>query len=53
MTVVTEALIEQVVRGFYAQVRDNPDLGPIFAGAIEDWEPHLAKMMDFWSAVML
>jgi len=53
MTVVTEALIEQVVRGFYARVRDNPDLGPIFAGAIEDWEPHLAKMMDFWSAVML
>lgn len=53
MAAVTEALIEEVVRGFYARVRDNPELGPIFAGAIEDWEPHLAKMMDFWSSVML
>jgi len=53
MAAVTEALIEEVVRGLYTRVRDNPDLGPIFDGAIEDWEPHLLKMMDFWSAVML
>ena len=53
MLSVNEALIEEVVHGFYARIRDNPELGPIFAGAIEDWEPHLDKMVDFWSAVML
>ena len=53
MAAVTEALIEDVVRGFYGRVRDNPELGPIFDGAIQEWEPHLLKMMDFWSAVML
>jgi hemoglobin len=53
MESVTEEMIEELVHGFYGRVRDHPDLGPIFDGAISDWEPHLAKMVDFWSAVML
>ena len=50
---VTEAMIRRVVEGFYGRVRRDPDLGPIFEGAIADWEPHLAKLCDFWSSVLL
>ena len=53
MQSVTEEMIEALVHGFYGRVRTHPDLGPIFDNAITDWEPHLAKMVDFWSAVML
>lgn len=50
---VTEALIETVVRAFYAEVRSDPLLGPVFNAAIADWEPHLVRMCDFWSSVLL
>jgi len=53
MQSVTEEMIEELVHGFYGRVRNHPALGPIFDGAISDWERHLAKMVDFWSAVML
>jgi hemoglobin len=50
---VTEALIETVVRAFYAEVRSDSMLGPVFNAAIPDWEPHLVRMCDFWSSVLL
>jgi hemoglobin len=50
---VTETLIHDQVHTFYAQVRRDPALGPIFNRAIEDWDTHLAKMCDFWSSVLL
>jgi hemoglobin len=28
-------------------------LGPIFNREVEDWDEHLAKLVDFWSSVML
>lgn len=49
---ITEALIEELIRAFYTKVRADGDLGPVFEAEIgEDWEPHLAKMFDFWSSV--
>ena len=48
---ITEPLIEALVRSFYARVRTDAELGPIFATAITDWEPHLRRKMDFWSSV--
>jgi hemoglobin len=52
---VTEEMIHQVVHRFYARIRQDPALGPIFNRVIaeEDWPPHLEKMCDFWSSVML
>lgn len=51
---VDEALIEQLVRRFYQDVRSDLELGPIFAEAVAgDWEPHLRTMCAFWSSVML
>ena len=50
---VTDESIGRLVDEFYARVRDDAALGPVFANAIKDWEPHLATMRDFWSSVML
>lgn len=52
-TGIDEALISDLVDGFYGKVRADPLLGPIFAERIEDWEPHLAQMKRFWSSVAL
>ncbi|UJQ94684.1 group III truncated hemoglobin [Mariluticola halotolerans] len=50
----SEAQIAQLVREFYARVREDARLGPIFAQALgDDWEPHLLTMIDFWSSLML
>jgi len=50
---IDEEMIRTLVHGFYDRVRADAELGPIFNAAIGDWEPHLAKMCDFWSSVML
>ena len=51
---IDEAMIERLVHHFYDRVREDDLLAPIFARAIlDDWAPHLATMIDFWSSVML
>lgn len=52
-TRIDERLIEQLVRGFYARIREDSLLGPIFEARIVDWEPHLQRMCAFWSSVTL
>lgn len=44
--------IDQLVERFYARVRADAQLGPIFAERIADWPAHLARMKTFWSAVL-
>jgi hemoglobin len=55
MSLVSEEQIVQLIDAFYAKVRRDPALGPVFERAIaaESWPVHLAKMYDFWSSVML
>lgn len=51
---VSEEAIVTLVDTFYGKIRENPELGPIFEEAIgDDWQPHLSKMYDFWSSIML
>jgi hemoglobin len=51
---IDEEMIKMLVHAFYAKVKSDPEIGPIFARAIADgWDEHLAKMCDFWSSVML
>jgi hemoglobin len=52
-TGITEAMIERLVRAFYAKVRSDALLSPVFAARIADWEPHLQQMCAFWSSVAL
>jgi hemoglobin len=52
-TVNTEGIAE-LVDAFYAKVRRDPLLGPIFVRAIGDeWDQHLSKMREFWASVLL
>lgn len=50
---ITEAMIRELVVRFYARVRADPSLGPIFEAAVADWDAHLDKLCDFWSSVTL
>ena len=51
---IDEAMVHRMVHGFYARIRADEMLGPIFNGAIQDrWDHHLANMVDFWSSVVL
>ena len=52
-TGITEPLIERLVRAFYAKIRTDAVLAPIFDARIADWEPHLQRMCAFWSSVAL
>lgn len=49
-----DASLEPFLAAFYAKVRRDPDLGPVFAAAIADeaWPAHLATIRDFWSSVL-
>src|SRR5690242_10006707 len=51
---IDEDMIRTLVHGFYARVRQDGEIGPVFNRVIgDDWDTHLAKMCDFWSSVML
>jgi hemoglobin len=51
---IDEGMIKVLVHAFYAKVRNDSEIGPIFTRAIgDDWDGHLVKMCDFWSSIML
>ena len=39
-----------MVHSFYAAVRQDTLLGPIFSTHVRDWDRRLANLMDFWSS---
>jgi hemoglobin len=45
--------LQRLVDRFYAVVRQDPVIGPLFNSAISDWPGHLEKLGAFWSSVML
>lgn len=51
-TGLTEAALERFLRAFYGAARQDPVLGPSFAG-VADWERHIATLTGFWSSVAL
>lgn len=50
---IDSAVIERLVHTFYARVRKDPWLGPIFEGNVTSWGIHLARMCAFWESVTL
>lgn len=50
---VTEEMISDLVDAFYAKVRRDEMLGPIFNSEIKNWTQHLANLCAFWSSVTL
>ena len=41
--------LRDLLRYFYADVRQHGVLGPIFNTHIQDWPAHLAKIGEFWA----
>ena len=52
-TAFDEALLTPLLDRFYARVRADALLGPLFNEAVDDWPHHLERLRDFWSSVML
>lgn len=50
---ITPEQITQVVKVFYAHVRQHETLGPVFAAHISDWVEHEKKITDFWRNAIL
>ena len=50
---MNEEQLAVLVDRFYAKVREDEVLGPVFNSAIADWPEHLEKLTAFWSSVML
>ena len=50
---ITEESLKRLVDTFYARVRQDDLIGPVFNGAIDDWPEHLERLQAFWSSVML
>lgn len=50
---LTEDELARLVERFYARVRADALIGPVFNRAIGDWPHHLDKLTHFWSSVML
>ena len=52
-TGLDEEALSRLVSLFYARVRVDAALAPIFDAAIAEWPAHLEKLTAFWSSVML
>jgi hemoglobin len=50
---ITEAALADLVQRFYAKVREDAVLGPVFNGAVAHWDEHFETLTRFWSSVML
>jgi len=51
-TGLDEAVLERLMRAFYATAREDDMLKPMFAH-VQDWEAHIARITSFWSSAAL
>jgi len=49
---ISEQEISELVDRFYAKVRQDEEIGPIFNAVVDDWPYHLALLKSFWSTVL-
>jgi len=52
LALCSEQEVTRLVHDFYARVRAEPRLAPVFAARVHDWDAHLAQLVDFWSAML-
>ncbi|HEV2596644.1 MAG TPA: group III truncated hemoglobin [Sphingomicrobium sp.] len=50
---LTDEQLSNLVDRFYAKVREDVVLGPVFNQAVDDWPAHLDRLSAFWSSIML
>jgi hemoglobin len=51
-TEITEAMISELMETFYARVREDMLLSPVFA-KVKDWDEHMSRLRAFRSSVAL
>lgn len=49
---IDDKFISDMVDGFYAAIRADDLLGPVFAERVADWPPHLTQMKQFWRSIL-
>lgn len=49
---VDEAFVSRFVDSFYARIRADDLLGPIFGAKVTDWDAHLGQMKRFWRSIL-
>lgn len=42
--------VSRLVNTFYAKIRVDETLGPIFNAIVTDWDVHLSRLTDFWES---
>ncbi len=50
--VYTLPAIRTMVHTFYARVREDGFIGPVFDSRIDDWDHHLGRMVSFWRSIL-
>lgn len=50
---IDEPGLARLIPLFYARVRADDLIGPLFNEAVDDWPEHLDRLVAFWSSVML
>jgi hemoglobin len=53
LAAITEDSLYQLVDAFYARVRQDELIGPLFNDVVHDWPDHLERLHAFWSSIML
>ena len=53
LAALDDAGLRRLVETFYARVRQDALIGPLFNEAIDDWPHHLKSLASFWNSVML
>jgi hemoglobin len=48
----TDDEIENLVHAFYAKIRQDNLIGPVFNEHVDDWDEHLIRLVDFWSSIL-
>lgn len=49
---IDDQFVSNLVEQFYSRVRDDAELGPVFAVRIAHWPPHLEQMKRFWRSIL-
>jgi hemoglobin len=50
---LASADIARLVDRFYDRVQADPELGPVFNAAVDDWDEHKRTLVAFWSSIAL
>lgn len=50
---IIEDSLEPTMRCFYAKVKADDLIGPVFERTVHDWDAHIQTMVDYWSRALL